>query len=91
MSGYDERELLELRIPDLEATESANATISRISGIMERGEDRFESRHRRKDGTTFDVEVSVRYQAAEGGRMVAFLQDISTRKRAEEQLRHNLE
>ena len=91
MSGYNERELLALQIADLEAAESVDAIDSRIKRIMERGEDRFESRHRRKDGTVLDVEVNVQYQTSGSGRFVVFLQDISTRKRAEEQLRQNLQ
>jgi signal transduction histidine kinase/CheY-like chemotaxis protein len=42
------------------------------------------SRHRRKDGSLFDVEVSVQYQSDQG-QMVAFLHDISARKQAEEE------
>ena len=87
MSGYSEQELLAMRIPDLEAIETADDTAARIQKIMAQGEDRFESRHRRKDGSIFDVEVSVQYRPAEGGRLVAFLRDITERKRAEEELR----
>jgi two-component system, sensor histidine kinase and response regulator len=50
----------------------------------------FESRHRRKDGTVFPVEV--RGQAfVEGGRRftVALVRDITDRKRAEEKLRES--
>jgi len=83
MSGYSAQELLSKRITDLEDKEVPSDTASHIQKIIEKGEDRFESRHRRKDGSTFEVEISVQYRAAEGGRFVAFLQDISERRRAE--------
>ena len=86
MSGYSEQELLAMRIPDLEAVETADETAAHIQTLMAQGEGRFESRHRRKDGSTFDVEVSVHYWPTEGGRFVVFLRDISERKRAEQRL-----
>jgi PAS domain S-box-containing protein len=84
MSGYTEQELLTMSVADLEAKETIGVTVEHLKKIMEKGEARFESRHCRKDGTVFDVEVSVKYQHANGGECVAFLQDISDRKRAEE-------
>ena len=89
MSGYDMQELLTMHLADLEDIESADDTASRIEKIIVTGEDRFESRHRRKDGRLFYVEVSVRTQSADGGTMVAFLRDITERKRAEEELRRS--
>ncbi|MEI7941200.1 MAG: PAS domain S-box protein [Verrucomicrobiota bacterium] len=91
MSGYRAPELLARRVPDLEANETADDVAARIQKIMAQGEDRFESRHRRKDGSLFDVEVSIQYQPAGDGRLVAFLQDITERKRAEEALRQQAE
>jgi two-component system cell cycle sensor histidine kinase/response regulator CckA len=87
MSGYSAQELLTMRIPDLEAAETKDDTAGHIQKVGVQGEDRFESRHRRKDGSIFDVEVSVQYQAIEGGRLIAFLRDITERKQAEEALR----
>jgi PAS domain S-box-containing protein len=87
MSGYSAPELLAMRVSDLEATESAADTAARIQRIVAQGEDRFESWHRRKDGSVFDVEVSVQFRALNGGQLMAFLRDISARKRAEEVLR----
>jgi PAS domain S-box-containing protein len=86
MSGYSKRELLATRISDLEVNERAIDIAARIQKIMAQGEDRFESRHRRKDGSCFDVEVSVQYRATDRGLFVAFLRDITGRKRAEEAL-----
>jgi PAS domain S-box-containing protein len=83
MSGYDKLELLNMRIPDLEVVESFEETSVHIQKILTLGGDRFESRHHRKDGSIIDVEISVQFQPLDGGRMVAFLEDISERRRAE--------
>jgi PAS domain S-box-containing protein len=80
MSGYSTQELLEMRISDIEVIESPNETAAHIKKIKEVGEDRFESRHRRKNGTTFDVEISVQYRFIEGGQIVVFLRDITAQK-----------
>ena len=87
MTGYSEAELLAMRIPDLEAAETTEQTTARIRELLARGEGRFETRHRRKDGTVYDVEISVTVQSTDGGQMVAFLRDISVHKLAEESLR----
>jgi PAS domain S-box-containing protein len=86
MSGYSMQELLAMGIPDLEAIETASDIAMHIRNIMAKGSGRFESQHRRKNGTVFDVEVSVQYQPAEGRQFVAFLRDITKRKLAEEAL-----
>jgi len=84
MSGYTEQELLAMRIPELEAAEAAAQTAVHMQRIVAQGEDRFESRHRRKDGSIFDIEVSVQYRPVEGGRFIAFVQDITARKQQHE-------
>ncbi|MEI6670243.1 MAG: PAS domain S-box protein [Acidobacteriota bacterium] len=86
MSGYSEQELLAMRIPDLEATESSADTAGHIQRIIAQGMDRFESHHRRKDGSIFDVEVSVQYRTSDGGRLVTFLRDITERRSLDHQL-----
>ena len=86
MSGYSEPELLGMHITELEAVETEADTAAHIQKVIERGEDRFQSRHRRKDGSLFDVELSVQYCPLENGPLVAFLRDITERKRAEEAL-----
>lgn len=84
MSGYSEQELLVMRIPDLVVDESEDDITDRLLSVKERGEAQFESRHRRRNGTVFDVEVRIKYYPAFGGQYVAFLQDITERKRNEE-------
>jgi PAS domain S-box-containing protein len=87
MSGYTKQELLALRISDLDPAESKTDAIAHNAKIRAQGGDRFETRHRRKEGTLFDVEVSAQYLPGDGGRCVGFIRDISDRKRAEEALR----
>ena len=84
MSGYCRDELLDMTIPDLEFNESVMDTRAHMQRLITAGEGRFETRHRRKDGSLFHVEISVQYQPFEGGRMVAFIHDITARKLAQE-------
>ncbi len=88
MSGYSRSELLGMRILDLdlEADQTPDRTPF-VKRAIEQGEQRFETRHRRKDGSTFDVEASVQYRPAAGGQLVMFLRDITERKKTAEALR----
>ena len=91
MSGYSETELLEMRIADVEAIDTTDYIASRIQDIIKKGAGRFQSKHKRKNGSVFDVEVSVQYREEDGGRFVCFLRDISDSKQAEKTLAKNLE
>jgi two-component sensor histidine kinase len=90
MSGYTEQELLSMHVADLEAMESTDDIRTHIQQIVAGGSARFETRHRRQDGSIFDIEVSVQYLPAYGGRIVAFLRDITERKQAEAALKGSL-
>jgi PAS domain S-box-containing protein len=85
--GYRRDEMLTMRISDVEAVETPGETAQRIKKIMEVGGDRFETRHRCKDGKIVDVEISVNYNDAGGGRLFVFARDITERKRLEEILK----
>lgn len=82
--GYSREELLRMRVSDVEAAEMPEEVSDHIRRVKETGGDRFESRHRRKDGSIIDVEVSVRYLDINSGQFYAFIRDITERKRAEE-------
>ncbi len=86
MSGYSNQELLNMKISDLEVIDASYDVEAHIKKIISEGEDRFETRHQRKDGSIFDIEISVKYQPNSGGRLVAFLHDITKRKQANEAL-----
>ncbi len=83
MTGYDRDELLAMRLTDIEAAETAEDTARHTQKIMRSGGDRFETRHRRKDGSEIDLEVSVTYLNVKGGQFIAFVRDITGRKNAE--------
>ncbi len=89
LSGYTHKELLQMRFLDLEAIENLSAIQMHIERIRRMGSDRWETAHRRKDGSLVDIEINAAYLTSEGGRIVVFLQNISERKRAETALRQS--
>lgn len=89
LSGYQRSEILSMRIEDLEAVETPEETAVHFKRIMSNGHDKFETFHRRKDGSVFPLEVSVTLIDSKGGRMVCFCRDLTERK-AIEQERENL-
>ncbi|MHB8903005.1 MAG: PAS domain S-box protein [Thermoguttaceae bacterium] len=90
MSGYTCEELLKLRIPEIEAAESSEETAQHIRNIMTNGYDRFESRHRRKNGEIYEVEILTSFWTAQD-KILVFQRDISARKQAEAALARNQE
>jgi len=91
MSGYSQEELLAMTIADLEDKESTEDTAAHLRQVLNRGEDRFFTRHRRKDGTVFDVEIRAQYNPATNGLYIVFLRDITEQRRAEQALRESEE
>ena len=86
MLGYSPGELMGMQVGDLEAMETGEEVRRHSDRILEQGMDLFESLHRRKDGTVFPVEVSIT-AIPESGQMVAFIRDITLRKKNQESLR----
>lgn len=86
LTGYSHAELLAKTIKDVEFIESTEQIEERIHRIEKSGVDRFETKHRLKNGQVVDVEVSVNYLPSSNGRMVAFVRDITARKQAENEL-----
>ena len=89
MSGYTRDELLTMSLQDLEARETAEEIAGHIREITDSGAHRFESRHRRKDGTMMDVDISAHSMSTDGGRIFTFLRDITGQKQAEWALRES--
>jgi len=89
MSGYSRDELLTMFVQDVEAREEPEETIEHIRSIKDKGSHRFESSHRRKDGTTIDLDISATYLDLDGGRTFTFFRDITERKEAAKALRES--
>ncbi len=88
LSGYDREELLGLHIHDIDVEESFEQTEEKIQRIITNGSELFETRHRRKDGTIFPVEISITYLSEEEV-FICFSRNFTQRKQAEEALREN--
>ena len=91
MSGYSRGELLGMRINDLDAMETPEVTRSHIAQIMAHGFGRFDTRHRRRDGSVYDVHVTTAW-LPDLQCFAVFVHDDSARVAAErapvEQARH---
>lgn len=85
--GYSHEELLNLSVRDLRVDGSSGLT----AGQMEKADSEgilFETVHRRKDGSTFPVEVNSQGVTLDDARvLISVIRDISDRKESEERLR----
>ncbi len=82
LTGYTLEELLSMSVFDIEASESPREVEEHIACVIRCGHDRFESRLRRKDGSTFEVEISAQYWPHNAGRFAVIVRDISFVKSA---------
>ncbi len=83
MIGYPREALVEMNIRDLEATWSPEEIEGRIAEIVAAGSARFETRHRRADGSEIDLDVSTTLFFDEEEPLVAaFCRDVTEQRRA---------
>jgi formate hydrogenlyase transcriptional activator len=87
--GYTKEELLNLTIPDIDPDFSIKKYQEFYwQEIKKAGWISFESRHRRKDGSIYSVEITSHYVELDGtGYSCTFFRDITKRKQAEVSLK----
>jgi len=84
--GYSRAELLSMSVYDIDTTSEQENRILEDQ-IKKSGTARFERLHRRKDGSVFPVEISVRLIELDKPYLLSIARDISERRRAEDLLR----
>ena len=85
--GYSREEMLSLHLSDIVVTGGEPLSIQvAVEDTRKTGSKTIESRHRRKDGSTFPVEVGVQYIELNRGYLLAVVRDITERKKAENEL-----
>ena len=91
MLGYSPEEVLQLHVWDWEFQFTREQVLEMIRSVDETG-DHFETQHRRKDGTIYDVEISTNGTVFAGEKMIfCVCRDITKRKNAEKALRKSEE
>jgi PAS domain S-box-containing protein len=86
--GYSREELLSMRVLDIDPEAVDESLRARVrQQLEETGFVIMERIHRRKDGTTFPVEVNMRRVQMDRPYYVAVSRDVTVRKLAEERLR----
>jgi PAS domain S-box-containing protein len=91
--GYEYNELLHLSVPDVEASiRDRSAWKEHVKEVKRNGYMLLQGKHKRKGGTTFPVEINVKYiRLEEKAYMIAVARDITARRNAEEYLRQSEE
>jgi PAS domain S-box-containing protein len=86
--GMTAEEICQARVWDIDPDVDPQAHARLRQRLREVGANLFESRHRRKDGSIFPVEIAASQFVLDGrGHSVSFVRDITDRKQAEQALR----
>ena len=92
--GYSSEGLVGMRVPDIEANmDTQEAYQDFVAKLQDQGERPFEGVLRRKDGTTFPVEVNAAYVDLdeEHEYVLAIARDVTEQRKRERELRRNKE
>jgi len=82
--GYTREEFLSMSVSDVDPMVDASTFREVLGEIRRSGSMVWEGHHRRKDGSTFPVEVNLAYVELDQPYLVSVVRDITERKRAEQ-------
>ena len=88
LSGYSRQELTGMHVSDLEASETPAEIDAHLERVIRDRHDRFNTLHRRKDGSIWPVEISVNYWPEFDVNFV-FVHDLSEKQALEKQLQEH--
>lgn len=77
ISGFKREEMYSSHVTKFEAVDDHDAVKDRIAKIIKHGEDRFLSKHRKKNGEIFDVELHIKFNPQLSNLFYVFIRDIS--------------
>jgi PAS domain S-box-containing protein len=83
LTGYSREEILSMSITDVEVQEDTDQVSKHLKQLLKNGSDRFETKHRRKDGRIIDVEISANLMK-DDEKIFVFVHDLTERKKAED-------
>jgi PAS domain S-box-containing protein len=89
--GYTRQEMLSMTAYDINPTLDDSVRNHVDQRLREAGFVIIEARHRRKDGSTFPVEINIKYVQLDRGYIVTVVRDITQRKGAAEALKKSEE
>jgi PAS domain S-box-containing protein len=87
MHGYTREEMLRMTLADFEVDESPAEITGQIEQLLRDGSGRLERRHRCRDGSVIQLDISTIFRPAFGGRFIAFLRDVTASRQAAAELR----
>lgn len=89
--GYAREEMLSLNLIDVDPSAIADTFRARKEQLWDTGALLYEGMHRRKDGSTYPVEVNMKWVWLDRDYVVAVVRDITERKKTEAALRSSEE
>lgn len=87
MLGYEREDLLSFSVLDINPEFSMDRWEEFIETVREHGSATIETTHRRKDGSTFPVEIQVSYVSLDQEYHIATVRDITDRKEREREVK----